>query len=87
MKVRVFPFLLLTLLTFPAAIGENIDSYRGLASSWNIIPSRSLAGLHYIFKGYQIDEDESLAKVTGPVIQITSGETLGGQSFSRRLFK
>jgi S1-C subfamily serine protease len=81
MKVRVFPFLLLTLLTFPAAIGENINSYRGLASSWNIIPSRSLAGLHYIFKGYHIDEDESLAKVTGPVIQITNGETLGAKVF------
>lgn len=81
MKARVFLILLSALLTFPALIGENSDAYRGLASSWNIIPSRSLAGLHYIFKGYQIDEDESLAKVTGPVVEITNGETLGAKVY------
>lgn len=74
--------LALFILCFlPRAIEEKGDAYRGLASSWTIIPSRSLAGLHYIFKGYKIDEEESIVKVTGPVVEITNGETLGAKVF------
>jgi S1-C subfamily serine protease len=46
-----------------------------------MIPSRSLAGLHYIFKGYELNEAETLVKVSGPVIEITNGETLGAKVF------
>jgi hypothetical protein len=79
-KVR----LLLTfffLIFFPVVFKEKGEAYRGLANSWTVIPSRSLAGLHYIFKGYEIQDEESLVKVSGPVIQITNGEVVGAEVF------
>ena len=81
MNVKFLILLLFFTLSFPEAIEEKGDAYRGLASSWTIIPSRSLAGLHYIFKGYEIGEDESLVKVTGPVVEITNGESVGAKVF------
>jgi V8-like Glu-specific endopeptidase len=86
MKVKALPFILFFLVTFPKMIEENTDAHRGLASSWNVIPSRSLAGLHYIFKGYQIEEGDGLVKVTGPVVEITNGETLGAKVFREGYF-
>lgn len=76
----VWILVLCLIVTFPESIEEKAH-YRGLASSWTIIPSRSLAGLHYIFKGYQINDEENLVKVTGPVIEITNGETIGAKVF------
>lgn len=81
MKEKALPLLLFFLITFPEVTQQNGDAYRGLASSWTIIPSRSLAGLHYIFKGYKIRDEDSLVKVTGPVVEITNGETLGAKVF------
>lgn len=81
MKEKALPLLIFFLLSFPIVIEEKGDAYRGLASSWTIIPSRSLAGLHYLFKGYEILDEESLVKVTGPVIEITNGETIGAKVF------
>lgn len=78
--------LILFTLTFPEVIGEPQDAFRGLASSWTIIPSRSLAGLHYLFKGHQVDTEENLVKVTGPVIEITNGETLDTRIFKDGYF-
>lgn len=81
MKEKAMPLLLFFLISFPEVTQENGDAYRGLASSWTIIPSRSLAGLHYIFKGFAINDEDSLVKVTGPVVEITNGETLGAKVF------
>lgn len=81
MNGKQFFFLLFFVLSFPETIEETGDAYRGLASSWTIIPSRSLAGLHYIFKDFEIGEEESLVKVSGPVVEITNGETLGAKVF------
>lgn len=81
MKEKALPLLLFFLLTFPETAQEKGDAFRGLASSWNIIPSRSLAGLHYLFKGYEIRDEDSLVSVSGPVIEITNGETLGAKVF------
>ncbi len=81
MKEKALPLLIFFLLLFPIVIEEKGDAYRGLASSWTIIPSRSLAGLHYLFKDYEILDEESLVKVTGPVIEITNGETIGAKVF------
>lgn len=82
MRKKALPILIfLFIISFPEVIEERRGEYRGLASSWTIIPSRSLAGLHYIFKGHAIDEVENIVKVTGPVIEITNGETLGAKVF------
>ena len=72
-------FLIFICIFFPRKINELNNPYRGLTSSWTMIPSRSLAGLHYIFKGYELNEAETLVKVSGPVIEITNGETLGAK--------
>lgn len=79
MKARLRLIALFSILAMPLLIDEKGEPFRGLASSWTIIPSRSLAGLHYIFKGYQIEDERNLVKVTGPVIEITNGETLGAK--------
>ena len=47
MKEKALPLLLFFLLSFPIVDEEKGDANRGLASSWTIIPSLSLAGLHY----------------------------------------
>jgi hypothetical protein len=62
------------LLFFSVSISEKKEGFRGLASSWNLIPSRSLSGLHYIFKGFAYNEERGTVLVTGPVIEITHGE-------------
>lgn len=85
MKRSLFLFLCLC-FSFSFSTNENADSNRGLPSSWTIIPSRSLAGLHYLFKGYELSDDESLVKVTGPVIQIINGETIGAKVFKNGYF-
>lgn len=81
MREKALALILFILIFFPVMIGEKGEGYRGLASSWTIIPSRSLAGLHYIFKGHEIDDERNLARVTGPVIEITNGETIGARVF------
>ena len=58
---------------------QDSGEYRGLKNSWALIPSRSLAGLHYLFKGHQVNEDKGLVKVTGPVVEITNGDKLGAK--------
>ncbi|MGE3611232.1 MAG: serine protease [Bacteriovoracaceae bacterium] len=70
-------FLFLILLIFPIMTDHNSKAARGLASSWNMIPSRSLAGLHYIYKGYT--EEEGSIKVSGPVVEITNGHKYGSK--------
>jgi len=77
---------LLFVLFLTLSLDEKGDAFRGLPSSWTIIPSRSLAGLHYIFKGYQLSDDDSLVKVTGPVIEIINGETIGAKVFKNGYF-
>lgn len=81
MKVKAWPFLLVLLFLFPEITEEKRDAFRGLASSWTMIPSRSLAGLHYLFQGYEIRPETGLVSVTGPVIEIINGETLGSKVF------
>lgn len=63
-------------LFFPVSMQESGFNFGGLASSWNVIPSRSLAGLHYIFKGHEENEHLGIVKVSGPVIEITNGDHL-----------
>jgi hypothetical protein len=87
MKDIAWPFLLLFILSvFPEDTQEKALGHRGLASSWTIVPSRSLAGLHYLFKGHEVVEENNLVKVTGPVIEITNGETLGAKVFREGFF-
>lgn len=81
MKGRLVPCLLFVLLFIPQVIEEKRDAFRGLASSWTIVPSRSLAGLHYLFKGFNEDEGQGIVQVTGPVIEITDGNKLGANIF------
>lgn len=61
---------------------EGREGFRGLASAWNIIPSRSLSGLHYIFKGYEYKNESGLVRVTGPVIEMTQGEQEGSRIYA-----
>lgn len=82
--MKNFQVLLCTLFVLiftPVKIEEKVDAHRGLASSWTIVPSRSLAGLHYLFKGHSELEEEGLVKVTGPVVEITNGDQLGAKVF------
>ncbi len=81
MKGCIGIFLIIFTLIFPLVTEEKGEAYRGLASSWNVIPSRSLAGLHYLFKGYELDDDKGSVKVTGPVVEIINGEELGAKVF------
>lgn len=50
-------------------------------NSWNVIPSQSLAGLYYLFKGFTFDNERDSVKVSGPVVEITNGEKLGAKMF------
>lgn len=81
MKGFLSLFLIFVLFTFPLITQEKREAHRGLASSWTIIPSQSLAGLHYLFKGYELNDDEGTAKVSGPVVEITNGEKLGAKVY------
>lgn len=78
---QVLLCILFVLIFTPVKIEEKVDAHRGLASSWTIVPSRSLAGLHYLFKGHSEFEEEGLVKVTGPVVEITGGDQLGAKVF------
>ncbi len=78
MNGRTFSILLMFSIFLPTMIEEN-STYRGLASAWNVIPSQSLSGLHYIFKGFTVNEDQGVVKVSGPVIEITDGQKLGAR--------
>lgn len=71
--------LFLTFFTIP--LDEGREGLRGLASAWNVIPSRSLSGLHYVFKGFEYNDDEGVVRVTGPVIEITNGEKAGSKLY------
>lgn len=79
MRALLLPTLFFFIISFPVQIEEKGESYRGLASAWTIIPSRSLAGLHYIFKDYKINDERDMVQVSGPVIEITNGETLAAK--------
>lgn len=83
MKVLLLPSVFFFMVSFPLRIEEKGESYRGLASAWTIIPSRSLAGLHYIFKDYKINDEKDLVQVSGPVVEIINGETLGAKVFRK----
>ncbi len=76
---REFLFLLLFTLIFSPGLLEKTNRFRGLASSWNMIPSQSLAGLYYLFKGFSVDPDNGLVRVTGPVVVMTNGEKFGAK--------
>jgi S1-C subfamily serine protease len=73
--------LILSLLLFTLTLDEGREGFRGLASSWNVIPSRSLSGLHYVFKDFEYQDEEGSVKVTGPVIEITQGEKGGSKIY------
>lgn len=72
-------FLTIFSLLFSPGLTVKMPPFRGLASSWNIIPSQSLAGLYYLFKGYKLDPDAGLVKVTGPVVVMTNGDKFGAK--------
>jgi len=86
--IRPILYISLILCLTPSDVVERTGTHRGLASSssWNVIPSRSLAGLHYIFKGTETKDDEGVIRVTGPVVEITGGERLGAKVFPSGYF-
>ena len=67
---------------FTLPLSDSREGGRGLASAWSVIPSRSLSGLHYVFKDYQYNDELGSVRVTGPVIEITRGEKAGSKIFS-----
>ena len=76
---REFLFLIIFSMIFSPRLLEKSSPFRGLASSWNIIPSQSLAGLYYLFKGYSVDTENGLVRVSGPVVVMTDGEKFGAK--------
>lgn len=72
---------ILFLLFIAQTLDEKREAFRGLASSWTMIPSRSLAGLHYVFKGHESIPEKGLVRVSGPVIEITIGEQGGSKIY------
>jgi hypothetical protein len=66
---------------FSFSLDEGREGFRGLASAWNVVPSRSLSGLHYVFKGFQYNDAEGVVQVTGPVIEITQGDNGGSKVY------
>lgn len=75
-RLLLIPVFLL-FIGFSFSLGEGREGFRGLASAWNVIPSRSLSGLHYIFKGFEYNDTEGSVRVSGPVIEITQGPHAG----------
>jgi hypothetical protein len=71
--------LLFGLYTF--SLDEGREGFRGLASAWNVIPSRSLSGLHYVFKGFEYNDSEGSVRVSGPLIEITEGVDAGSKVY------
>src|SRR5688500_17799917 len=78
MRREFLGLILFTILFSPGLLEKN-HPFRGLASSWNIIPSQSLAGLYYLFKGYTVDPDNGLVRVSGPVVVMINGEKFGAK--------
>lgn len=66
--------VILCIYSITFSLDERSEGFRGLSSAWNVIPSRSLSGLHYVFKGFEYRDSEGVVDVTGPVIEITQGE-------------
>ncbi len=77
---RIWPYLLVALF-IPLTTHDNGETYSGLAKSWNMIPSRSLAGPHYLYKDFELLEDMGMARVTGPVVQIINGQKWGSKIY------
>lgn len=71
---------LLMLFFLPVNFDEKRET-RTPASAWTMIPSQSLAGLHYVFKGFDYGEDNGFVTVTGPVIEITQGKEGGSKIY------
>lgn len=81
MGQKSYILTLLFLLFLGQSLDEKREAFRGLASSWTMIPSRSLAGLHYVFKAFEYIPDKGLVRVSGPVIEITNGEQGGSKIY------
>lgn len=81
MSRRVLFFTFFVALLVPRLIEERGESYRGLANAWTMSPSRSLAGLHYVFKDFSFNEETGVVKVAGPVVVILHGEKLGAKVY------
>lgn len=81
MKRPYFQLLILFIFAFSFSLGERREGFRGLASAWNVIPSRSLSGLHYVFKGFEYNDAEGSVRVSGPVIEITQGIHAGSKVY------
>lgn len=78
MKREFLLLLILSLLYSPVLLEKN-PPFRGLASSWNMVPSQSLAGLYYLFKGHTDDYENGLVQVSGPVVIMTNGDKFGAK--------
>lgn len=78
--------VLILVLFIPSSIEVKKYVLHGASHSWTIIPSRSLAGLHYLFKGFEINEEVGLVNVTGPVIEIINGEPFGAKVYKEGYF-
>ena len=78
---KLWFLLLLFIVVTPIKLDEKREG-RSLASAWTHIPSRSLAGLHYVFKGFEYHPENGLVKVTGPVIEITQGDQGGERIYA-----
>jgi len=70
-------FFLIFFISFPL----NMARFSRQGATWSHIPSKSLAGLHYIFKGFDHDALEGVYKVTGPVVQIVGGDSINLKVF------
>lgn len=76
---REYLSLLILGLLFSTGLREKSRPFRGLASSWNVVPSQSLAGLYYLFKGFSVNEDLGLVRVSGPVVIMTGEDKFGAK--------
>lgn len=82
-RTLLLPVILsLFAFSYSFSLDEGREGFRGLASAWNVVPSRSLSGLHYVFKGFEYKDDEGVVHVTGPVIEITQGENGGSKVYA-----
>lgn len=79
-RTHLLPVIFL-LVAYSFSLDEGREGFRGLASAWNVIPSRSLSGLHYVFKGFEYNDIEGSVRVSGPVIEITEGVHAGSKVY------
>lgn len=79
-RTHLLPVILLVVI-YSFSLDEGREGFRGLASAWNVIPSRSLSGLHYVFKGFEYNDVEGSVRVSGPVIEITEGIHAGSKVY------